>query len=99
MRFFLAMMRRRTIDTGITVVALAALLVAVTLGAVYHHHTASSEANCPICHVTHQPVDQPLSAARSPLLFEVGVQEPSLGPTFIPAAHLLRLPARAPPAL
>ncbi|HTV57327.1 MAG TPA: hypothetical protein VMJ93_00480 [Verrucomicrobiae bacterium] len=73
--------------------------MAATLGAVCHHHTDSSEANCPICHVTHQPAGQSPSAMRSPLFCTIGFQEAPPEPALAPAVHSPRLPARAPPSL
>jgi hypothetical protein len=89
---------QKTIRQFILFTALIALWVGITAGNVWHHHLSSSDANCPICHLSHQPVDQPLSASRVPVLTPVGMQLELLDYDFvsIPSPH--RIPARAPPA-
>jgi hypothetical protein len=81
-------------------VALLALLVlSMTIGSVSHHHDFnSSESTCPICHLSHQPVDRPLAADRTPTLATVGSRFESQEPDFAPALLTARVPARAPPS-
>jgi hypothetical protein len=81
-------------------VALIVLLVFVTtLGSVWHHHATSSEANCSICHLNHQPMERPLASDRSPALAQFGFRPEPSEPAFTPAPLAPRLPARAPPAV
>jgi hypothetical protein len=85
-------------SVAIPALLLALLVFAMTLGAAAHSHAGASESNCSICHLNHQPFDQPLVADSAPSLAQVGVQTdiaPPADPTFRPAP---RLPARAPPA-
>ena len=65
---------QKTIRQFILLTVLIALLAGITAGNVWHRHLTSSDANCPICHLSHQPVDQPLSASRVPVLTPVGMQ-------------------------
>lgn len=76
----------------------ALLLVATTAGAAWHHHANSTETNCPICHLNHQPFDQPLAVDRSSALAPLGPQADPQEPEFPPAPLIRRVPARAPPA-
>lgn len=78
---------------------IAWLLVAVTAGNIYHHHTAGSEATCSICHFGHQPA-QPQAASQRVValaVFDNGTIldniEAHVGPP------LPRSPSRAPPAV
>jgi hypothetical protein len=77
--------------------ALLALMAAVTLGGVWHHHPNSSEANCSICHLNHQPIVQPLSADRVPCFAPIGTKPEPLEPFFAPTPLVRHVPARAPP--
>jgi hypothetical protein len=82
----------------VPVLLLALLVFAMTLGTVMHNHAGSSEANCSICHLNHQPFDQPFVADSAPSFEQVGVQADvatPADPVFEPAT---RLPARAPPS-
>ena len=79
--------------------ALVALLVfATTLGSVFHHHTGSTDTNCSICHLTHQPVERPLVAHRAPVLAAVARHVEQREPDLVSGPQLPRLPARAPPS-
>jgi hypothetical protein len=94
------MRKRQPIRYLIAPVALLLLLlVGMTLVSVYHHHAAdSSEANCSICHLSHQPIDRPLAVDPQPTLaLLAAAPEPrDTGLASAPVIH--RLPARAPPS-
>jgi hypothetical protein len=77
---------------------LALLVFAMTLGAVAHSHAGTSESNCSICHLNHQPFDQPLVADSQPSLAQVGIHTDIAPPSDPPFRPAPRLPARAPPA-
>jgi hypothetical protein len=80
-------------------VALLTLLMLVTvLGSVSHHH-AGPDANCSICHLSHQPIDYPQPNHREPSLAQVDVQIEFQEPGFALSPVAPRLPARAPPAV
>ena len=74
------------------------LLLSMTLGSVWHHHANSSETNCPICHLSHQPVDRPLASDRTPTLAAVGPRMKPQDPDFVLSRVTERIPARAPPS-
>jgi len=79
------------------VVLLALLLVGMTIGTACHQHTGSSDSNCSICHLGHQPMDRPMAASHSPALVLLAptseAREIQLGPSPV----FRRVPARAPP--
>jgi hypothetical protein len=80
------------------VLLLALLVFAMMLGTVIHSHAGSGEANCSICHLNHQPIDQTVVADNAPSFAQVDVRSvfaPPADPDFEPAK---RLPARAPPS-
>jgi len=79
--------------------ALAALVFAATTGVIWHNHANSSEANCPICHLNHQPVDHPLSCDRSPNFAPIGSQPEPQDPVPSEGPVVSRVPARAPPTV
>src|ERR1700693_6118744 len=79
--------------------ALIALFLTITLGSVWHQHANSSEANCSICHVDHQPMERPLARDRTLALAQLGFQPAALEPVVEPRLLSPRLPARAPPAV
>jgi hypothetical protein len=81
------------------IVVLAALVLAITVGSVWHNHDGSSEANCSICHLNHQPVDHSLVSYREPSMTQVGTQAQPEEPDFALGLVAPRLPARAPPSL
>jgi hypothetical protein len=83
----------------VPIVLLLLLVVGMTLCNVSHHHAGSSDANCSICHLNHQAIDQPLPAADTRILAQVGVYSDLQEPGFIPNPLKPRLPARAPPSL
>ncbi|MGC2718112.1 MAG: hypothetical protein WA209_00865 [Candidatus Acidiferrales bacterium] len=76
---------------------LALLVFAMTLGTVVHSHTGTTESNCSICHLNHQPIDQPFVADNAPSFAQVGVRTDVAPPTETPFQPARRLPARAPP--
>lgn len=75
------------------------LVVATTAGSIWHHHKDSSEASCPICHLSHQPVAPTLAADHTPELTPLGKQPDVQEPGDAPAPSIRRVPARAPPAV
>lgn len=92
------MRNRRSIRRLIVPVTLLLLLVVgMTLCNLSHHHAGSTDANCSICHLSHQAIDQPLPADSTPALAQVGGQTDSQEPGFTPNPIKPRLPARAPP--
>jgi len=91
---------RRKISTRLLIVPvalLALLLVGTTLGAAWHHHTGSSDATCQICHVTHQPIERPLAADRTPAFAVLGATPEPSDAEIAPTPVISRIPARAPP--
>ena len=79
-------------------IALLALVIGTTLGAVWHRHLNASPETCPICHLSHQAVEPAVPTVRAEILVPEGpAPEPqevaSLSRLVVP-----RLPARAPPA-
>ena len=81
----------------VPVALLALLLVGMTLGSVWHHHTGSSESTCPICHLGHQPMDRPIAADQAPSLELVAPTPEPRDTGVAPAPVVGPLPARAPP--
>jgi hypothetical protein len=77
---------------------LALLMLVMVLGSVSHHH-AGPDANCSICHLSHQSIDHPQPNHRAPSLAQVRVQIEFQEPGFAPPPVAPRLPARAPPAI
>jgi hypothetical protein len=88
---------RRTIWRLMFLVALLALLIGTTLGVVCHHHATSCPDACPICHLSHQAIEQASTSARVCALIAAGsAPEPrhhrsTVGPV------VRHIPARAPP--
>jgi hypothetical protein len=81
-------------------VALVALIVlAMTLGSVWHNHANCSPTNCSICHLSHQVMERPLASDRTPALAQLGIRPEPSEPAFTPSRLAPRLPARAPPAV
>jgi hypothetical protein len=83
----------------IPIAVLAALVLAMTMGTLWHNHAGSSEANCSICHISHQPVDHPVVSYREPSLAQVDTQPEPDEPAFTLGLVAPRLPARAPPSV
>src|SRR5271163_5290500 len=82
----------------VPVALLALLMLVMVLGSVSHHH-AGPDANCSICHLSHQSIDHPQPNHREPSLAQVGVQIELQETEFAPSPAAPRLPARAPPAV
>jgi hypothetical protein len=93
------MRERRPIRSLAVTVALVALLLAgVTLGSVWHHHAGSSDATCQICHLSHQPIDQPLEVHRAAAPAPMGSAPEAADEVLVSKLVCGRVPARAPPA-
>jgi hypothetical protein len=92
--------RRKPIRFALIAVAILAVVFAATLGAVWHTHVHTSEANCPIRHLNHQPIDSALTFSPAlPNFAPVGAQ-PEAQEVFAAQNPLMaRVPARAPPAV
>ena len=59
----------------VPVALLLLLVVGMTLCNVLHHHAGSTDANCSICHLNHQAIDQPLpadSTTAKPIMAALG---------------------------
>jgi hypothetical protein len=76
---------------------LSLLMLATALGGVWHHHGSSTDTNCSICHLNHQPVERPLASHREPALDLLGLHPDPPEFQLAPDPETLRLPARAPP--
>jgi hypothetical protein len=83
---------------AVPVALLALLMLVMVLGSVSHHH-AGPDANCSICHLSHQSIEHPQPNHREPSLAQVGVQIELQETEFAPWPVAPRLPARAPPAV
>lgn len=79
--------------------AILAVMFATTAGAIWHTHVHTSEANCPICHLNHSPIDSALAAEPIlPRFTPVGVQPEPQATPIAQSPVIVRVPARAPPA-
>jgi hypothetical protein len=83
---------------AVPIVLVVLLVAATTLGIAWHQHANSSESNCPICHLNHQPIGQPLESNQAPVLAPLGAQDEPQEPGFVASPVVSRVPARAPPA-
>jgi len=92
--FYRSQIRRVVVPLALV----ALLLVATTAVTVWHHHTNSTDTNCPICHLNHQPFEEPLTADRVAVLAPLGLQADPRAPNFSPTPLIRQVPARAPPA-
>jgi len=94
------MRKRQSIRHLIVPVALLSLLlIGMTIVSVCHHHAAdSSEANCSICHLSHQPIDRPLAVDPKPALALLAAAPEPHNTGLASAPVIRRLPARAPPS-
>ena len=94
------MIRQRQIRWFLVALTVLGLLfITATSGGVLHHHQGSTTENtCPICHLSHQPVDRPLVSDRLPALQPVGPNLELLDYEFAPDPMTRRVPARAPPS-
>jgi hypothetical protein len=100
MRLFLTEADRRALFSRLIPVILLALLLMVTFaGSIWHAHAAGDEANCSVCHLSHQPIVEPSAPAQllalEPLRDNWVVEEPAAPP----APAILRAASRAPPSL
>lgn len=90
---------RKPIRFALIAIAIVAVMLATTAGMVWHTHVHTSEANCVICHLSHQPITNALSFSPTlPNFAAVGAQPE---PEEAPAAQsplIARVPTRAPPA-
>jgi hypothetical protein len=95
------MIRRSSMRVWLVPVALLALLLVVmtTTSVVghHHHHDGNTEARCPICHLSHQPVDTPTAAPYAPTFALVASAAEPRDPGMAPSPAIHRVPARAPP--
>ncbi len=91
--------KQKPIRYMVVPVALLVLLVfSMTIGSVWHHHANSSESTCPICHLSHQPIERSVASVRTPTLAPVGPRLESREPNLSPTRVTERVPARAPPS-
>jgi hypothetical protein len=82
----------------VPVALLALLLVGMTFSSVvWHHHHGAAESSCPICHLSHQPIDRPAAANHAPTFALVAPAPDPRGLDIAPGPALRRVPARAPP--
>ena len=91
--------RRPTRYLVVPVALLVLLLVGMTLGSVvWHHHDGSAaETSCPICHLSHQPIDRPIAANNAPTFALVTPTPEPRDADVAPSPTVRRVPARAPP--
>ena len=82
----------------VPVAVILVLVLGMTLCNVAHHHEGSSDTNCSICHLSHQPIVQPLLNHCTTTLAQTGVSSELREPGFAPSPLEPRLPARAPPS-
>jgi hypothetical protein len=80
---------------SIAVVAL--LVLATTTGIACHHCGNSTERTCPICHLNHQLIEEPLASDRAPVLVPVTPSAEPQESDFTPLPATPRVPGRAPP--
>ncbi|HEY4710077.1 MAG TPA: hypothetical protein VIH46_07905 [Candidatus Acidoferrales bacterium] len=92
--------RSKTRYLVVPVALLALLLVGMTLGSVvWHHHDGSAaESSCPICHLSHQPIDRPISPNHVPTFALVAPTPEPRNVGMAPSPAVRRVPARAPPS-
>jgi hypothetical protein len=83
----------------VPVTLLLLLVVGMTLCNVSHHHNGSSDANCSICHFSHQAIDQPIPNDSTATLAQTGLNFEIRKPGFAPSPIKPRLPGRAPPTV
>jgi hypothetical protein len=77
---------------------LALLLVGMTVtSVVWHHHLGAAESGCPICHLSHQPMDTPMAANQAPTFALLAPAPEPLDAGLAPRPAIRRVPARAPP--
>jgi hypothetical protein len=90
---------QKTIRLLLVALAILAVVFATTLGAVWHTHEHTSEANCVICHLNHQPIDNVLWFDPGlPDFAPVGAQREPPESILTQNPLISRVPARAPPS-
>ena len=83
----------------LVVAMLVMVLVTAPLAAgIWHHHTGSSDVNCPVCHFNHQPMDRPAVGLRFCSMVVVTYRSAPAETRLITTGNILPLPSRAPPA-
>jgi len=91
---------KRPIRIALIAFAILAILLATTMGMVWHTHAHTSEANCVFCHLNHQPITNALSFTPTlPDFAMVRAQAQSQESAVAPNPAFSRVPARAPPAV
>ncbi|HKV28348.1 MAG TPA: hypothetical protein VJN90_08785 [Candidatus Acidoferrales bacterium] len=76
------------------------LATATTAGNVWHHHaTTFAESTCPICHLGHQPIQQPVVKQSGPVMLAEDSGPSVAEPLFRSAPIFSHLATRAPPSL
>jgi hypothetical protein len=84
----------------IPVALLALLLVGMTTTSVaghHHHHDGTTEARCPICHLSHQAIDTPSAPHQAPTFALVAPAVEIRDAGLVSSPEFRRVPARAPP--
>ncbi len=82
----------------VPVALLALLLVGMTVtSVVWHHHDGAADTTCPICHLSHQPIDTPAAANHAPTFALVAPAAEPRAAGLAPSPAIRRVPARAPP--
>jgi hypothetical protein len=80
------------------VALLMLVLIASALGGAWHHHKGAFDANCCLCHVSHQAFEPSLAVSSQPVLAVLkGRHQEPAAPPFLTQPVARRLPARAPP--
>ena len=79
-------------------IVLIALLMATTLGVVWHQHATSSPDTCPICHLSHQAIEPAPARIRVCALIPTGSTPEPHHHRSTPGPIARYIPARAPPA-
>jgi hypothetical protein len=91
---------RKLIRYLLVPLALIGLLVmATTLGNVWHRHNSNSEHACSICHLNHQPFERPVAGHRQPVFALIYPSSEITEPAPVADPEFHRIPARAPPAV
>jgi hypothetical protein len=90
---------RKAIRSLTVAIALAALFFFITAGGILHHHdSASADAHCPICHLTHQTIEQSAQVQRVATPERLGPAPVPQDPSFVPSPLAPRVATRAPPS-
>lgn len=94
------MLHRKPIRFTLIAFAIVAVLLATTMGMVWHTHVHTSDANCVFCHLNHQPITNALSFAPALPKFGVVRAQPQNQESIAAQNPVFsRVPARAPPAV